>query len=121
CDPTQLLRIRFAGARGYVVGRRCAAVTEDGGRSWRFSRLGEGVRYSWLYGLHVSADEAWAAGYGEALFRASADDGSWRRLTIERGRDEGPYRARAASLDGSHPSNTDAAMRKGGTHDGASG
>jgi len=84
CPPTQLLRLRFAGARGYAVGRRCVAVTGDGGDTWRRSRLAGSVRYSWLYGLHVTADEVWVAGYGEALFRAGADDGSWEELTVAR-------------------------------------
>lgn len=108
CDPTQLLRVRFAGSRGYAVGRRCAVVTEDGGRSWRASRLTEGVQYSWLYGLHVTPDAVWAAGYAEALFRAGADDDSWERVTIERDdhQPSRPSHARTAPLgapEGSPP------------------
>ncbi len=86
CPPTQILRVRFAETRGYAVGRRCVAVTADGGRSWSTSALGESVQYSWLYGLAVSADEVWTAGYGEGVFRAGADDGTWRRVTVTRDR-----------------------------------
>ncbi|MGH7804636.1 MAG: WD40/YVTN/BNR-like repeat-containing protein, partial [Candidatus Binatia bacterium] len=83
CAPTQILRVRFAGARGYAVGRRCAAVTEDGGESWRASALGELVPYSWLYGLAVDAGGVWAAGHGERIFRGGADD-HWSRVTVAR-------------------------------------
>ncbi len=84
CAPTQILRVRFDGARGYAVGRRCAAVTEDGGASWRASALGELVPYSWLYGLVVAGGDVWAAGHGERIFRAGAGDDGWRRVTVTR-------------------------------------
>ncbi|MGH7896854.1 MAG: WD40/YVTN/BNR-like repeat-containing protein [Candidatus Binatia bacterium] len=88
CRPTQLLRLRFAADRGYVVGRRCVAMTEDGGATWRPSALGDAVRFSWLYGLHVTPGAVWAAGYGESIFRTGVDDRSWTRVVVAR--DETP-------------------------------
>jgi len=85
CRPTQILRVRFAEARGYAVGRRCVGVTEDGGRSWRASSLGEQVAYSWLYGLAVGADGVWAAGHGERIFHGEGGDDGWKRVTVARG------------------------------------
>ncbi|MGH7805736.1 MAG: WD40/YVTN/BNR-like repeat-containing protein, partial [Candidatus Binatia bacterium] len=80
---TQLLRIRFAGPRGYVTGRRCVAFTEDGGQTWQSSSLGHAVRYSWLYGIALTPTEVWAAGYREGLFHAGAND-QWERIAIDR-------------------------------------
>ena len=83
-NETQLLRVRFAGPRGYAVGKRCAVVTADGGKSWHLSALNSPVRFSWLYGLFVTPDRVWAAGYREDLFRAGADDAGWTRVTVDR-------------------------------------
>jgi len=90
CEKTQLLRIRFAAARGYAVGRRCAVVSEDAGASWRKSALGDAIPYSWIYGLDVTADGVWAAGYHESLFHAGPDDRSWQRVVVERGTEQAP-------------------------------
>jgi len=90
CEKTQLLRIRFAAARGYAVGRRCAVVSEDAGASWRKSALANAIPYSWIYGLDVTADGVWAAGYHESLFRAGPDDRSWERVVVERGSEQAP-------------------------------
>jgi photosystem II stability/assembly factor-like uncharacterized protein len=96
--------VRFAGDRGYAVGRRCVLGTTDAGRSWQVSQLRGTVRYSWLYGLHVTPEEAWTAGYGEAIFRAGSTDESWQRVAIERERGDGALGHRAQAIDlGSHP------------------
>jgi photosystem II stability/assembly factor-like uncharacterized protein len=88
-SKTQLLRIRFAGPRGYVTGRRCVAFTADNGRTWQPSSLGSEVRYSWLYGISVTPTDTWAAGYREGLFRAGATD-QWERIAIDRANERGP-------------------------------
>jgi photosystem II stability/assembly factor-like uncharacterized protein len=99
CGETELLRIRFAGARAYAVGRRCALVSDDAGAHWRRSTLDAEISFSWAYGLHVMPDAVWAAGYRESLFRADALDSSWQRIVVDRAaeRSPGSFAARAGT------------------------
>jgi photosystem II stability/assembly factor-like uncharacterized protein len=89
CPPTQLLRLRAAGERVYAVGRRCAVVSTDGGRSWRRSKLAESTPYAWLYGLYLTPEVAWAVGYRESVFHTSAGDEAWSRVAVDSRRNLG--------------------------------
>jgi len=98
---TQLLRVRFAGQRGYATGRRCVVYSEDGGQSWKPSKLAEKVRYSWIYGIDLTPDAAWMAGYREGLFHAGAGD-EWEEIVVDRNAERAPaqYVARTVPVKG---------------------
>ena len=98
---TQLLRVRFAGPRGYATGRRCVVYTEDGGQNWKPSSLAQKIRYSWIYGIDLKPEAVWMAGYREGMFRAGSED-SWEEVVVDRNAERAPaeYVAKTAPVKG---------------------